>query len=105
MGKRTNAKAPPTNGVDPVGAGRSRQPKGGSRAKQIGQRCISIGFQGFRCIWKQLEEHPIVPGHLGVKHARLPSSRRSNRATGTPLLVASEEADTPFNCWWGTLGA
>ena len=57
---------------EPVGVG---QPKGGSRAKQIGQRCISIGFQGFRCIWKQLEEHPIVPGHLGVKHARLPSEQ------------------------------
>ena len=57
---------------EPVGVG---QPKGGSRAKQIGQCCIPIGFQGFRCIRKQLEEHPVVPGHLGIKHARLPSKQ------------------------------
>ena len=58
--------------AEAVGVG---QPKGRSRDKQIGQRCIPVGFQSFRRIRKQLEEDPIVSGHLGVQHARLPSKQ------------------------------
>lgn len=47
------------------------QPEAGGRSKQIGQRRVPVGLQAFRRVRKQLEEHAVVPGDLGVQHAWL----------------------------------